>query len=468
VPDLICCYEEVDPVLPIFDRKRRRRIRLLEALQGIQYGGALSLDPDLPIDLAKEAADAARHFYDVILNPDPFLDVPLREFSSPPGVAEPPVVEGPAADFSLDDAALLAAPAPVDGASKGTVLIVPGGMASSLYDYAPHPPRHLWINTVALSTGRFYDLPLGEYRGPNYELDLKDPTVKIKPVGPIAQLYQYLSLALSLDGWTTRFFPYDWRKDMDNCRVAQRLMEVIKSGGSREPLHIITHSQGGMVARKALSDLASEMKCDEAKKRVGRIIMLGPANYGAFVTALAVGGDVKQIPISSMFPEPHGPVQGVLASFTALYQLMPWDTDRTQSYQDGFDIRTPAFWAGLDPGLIDGNRLERSFPTGAGTSWAGGIDTTCYNKQITVILGSHPFRKTPGGVRIVQGALRIHPRYGLPGDGWVPDIFAKLDDTTAYRATNVGHIRLPMAPKVILAIVDILDGKDPKLPGADG
>lgn len=445
---------------PKLDRHTRRRIRLLEALQGRDIDEVYRSDPDFRSDLALEAAYGAKHPDEALLTPDLFFGGralqhellhkkggprPVLFFGGPPSspsVVTPPSTPAMAKHFT---------------ASRGTVVIVPGGMASSLYDRGTANPGQIWLRIKALLKGRFSDLKLARYTNAQGEGD-QNANVKIEADGTVMGLYDRLVKALWNDNWTPVIAAYDWRKDMENNAVAECLKETIKAcaaGGNA--VHIITHSQGGIVGRKALQLLESEVGTATATSMVGKVIMLGPANYGAFVTALAVAGDFGEIPMIKMFPPPSQRAQPVLASFTALYQLMPWDENLAPSLKETIcDIRRPEFWKDLSPGAIDFDRLERAFPKG-GKPWASHIVTKSFNKHITVILGSRPFVDTPGGVQIVDGALQIDTRFGLPGDGWVPHKFSRLPGTKTYLARRIGHIWLPMADKVIQAVRDILN-----------
>jgi pimeloyl-ACP methyl ester carboxylesterase len=450
--------------MPTFDRHTRRRIRLFKALQGRHLHEVYRLESAVQRDLADEAAYGTIDPDNSLLTPELHVDLRrvVRWLHKKGGRAV--LGESPSSTSLVppDRVPTFAAESKVD---RGTVLIVPGGLASSLFNRGRIRRGLIWVNGIALGLGRFYALQLDRYLGPNKEVDLRYPNVLVKAIGAVPMLYDLLSAVLWISGWTPVVVGYDWRKDIENGLVAERLKKAIISHGAAGPVHIVTHSQGGMVARQALSTLASELGSAAATALVGKIIMLGPANYGAFVAALAIAGDLKEVPMAGMFPRPPRRVQSVLASFTALYQLMPWDDRRLKSlrYKD-FDIRRPDLWSRLSPAQIDPDRLERALPASGPPYWAQQIDTTCFNKQITVILGSRP-RPTPGGVRIVNGELEVHPGFPMRGDGWVPDRLAKLDGASAtYRSPGTGHVVLPMAADVIFGIRDILNNKTPNLP----
>lgn len=442
-----------------FDRDTRRRIRILRAVEGRQLHHAYLLDPALRKDLAREAAHGADDFDGSLITPELLVD--LRAFAAEmlEAKGDRPVFGAPPSAPS--EAALNLAKTPIFKAteSRGTVVIVPGGLASSLSDVGKVRPGPIWLSVLALTTGRrFPDLRLGRYAGPDPETDLASPDVSIAAISAFPMLYDSLSAALWAVGWTPQIFPYDWRKDMNNSEVARRLERVILRGGADGgPVHILTHSQGALVARQALKNLADAHGCDRVRDLVDKVIYLGPAIYGAFVAALAIAGSLKQIPISRLLPGSEAKSQAVLSTFTALYQLMPWDADLVSSLEEGgFDIRSASFWDRLSLGKIDPSRHARAFPP-SGMPWGEAIGTNCLDDRTRIILGSHPIRKTPGGVFFRRGRLKVNHKYDLEGDGWVPDILGKIPGVTTYKAPSTGHIRLPMANRVIKAVLRILD-----------
>jgi hypothetical protein len=421
-----------------FNKRTRRLLRLFKPLPGRMFHEEYFLDQRLREDLAQEAAFGAEHFDDAILTPELFVH--LR--GSTRKVMRPTVNRAN---------------------SKGTVIIVPGGLATELADKGDVRPGRIWLDPPALASGRFTDLQLAKYRGPNKEYDLHWPDVKIKALEAFPILYHPLFVELSNDGWTPEMFPYDWRKDMESGEVSGALKKKIESiATSTNPVHIFTHSQGALVARLAMQQL------DKAgnDSLVGKVILAGPANFGAFVAALGVADAVQEIPVCKMLTHPSLENQRVMASFTALYQLMPWDPGLATSLtKPRCDIRQRGFWKDQGLGQIDYDRHELAFPTG-GPPWGQKLNTDTYKKRITVIVGQNPFTKTAGGVHFEDGQLKVNRSGKLDGDGWVPDKLAILPNSPAYRASLTGHIGLPRAPKVIDAVLNILNDLPPGLPNA--
>src|SRR5258708_6338908 len=97
---------------------------------------------------------------------------------------------------------------------------------------------------------------------------------------PIEESYRQLrvrtALALEARRFTTEIFPVDWRKDLDIAarQLAIRLRDL---GTERRVIHVVAHSQGALVARRAIQ-LVGEA---EAQRTIAHLVLLGPVNYGS-------------------------------------------------------------------------------------------------------------------------------------------------------------------------------------------
>ena len=149
--------------------------------------------------------------------------------------------------------------------------------------------------------------------------------------------------------------------------------------------------------------------------------MLGPANYGSFDVALALADSIDQIPVCKILANPQIWAQQTIASFTAFYQLMPWNEYLVPSLTDGHDVR-PEFWVCSDPkrGAIETDRLDVADPPG-GTPWGEALDQAagCFNDHITIIVGSHPFKRDPRRSAFRQGPSGNRQILQLHEGGWV-------------------------------------------------
>ena len=70
-------------------------------------------------------------------------------------------------------------------------------------------------------------------------------------------LYDILEGWLDLSRFATLVYSYDWRKDVGHESVAQGLKTVIQGLTGYRKVHLVAHSLGGLVARKALQCLCA-------------------------------------------------------------------------------------------------------------------------------------------------------------------------------------------------------------------
>ena len=233
------------------DRHTRRRFRLIRALRRDHVHTAYLLDARVRHDLEAEAEYGASRFDAALITPDLLEDLEemiAMSLAAPAGrlvLGAPPPARVMAARRRSD--------------SNGTVLIVPGGAMSQLTDFAPSPPELMWINPAVVMSHDFTELALAPYVSPDQETDA-DSNVTIRPDGPLPLYYQSLEAILCAKGWNTEMFPYDWRKHIENRGVAIALKNrILALGSPSRPVHIVTHSQGGIVARAALMKLAQQI-----------------------------------------------------------------------------------------------------------------------------------------------------------------------------------------------------------------
>src|SRR5262249_37471924 len=135
--------------------------------------------------------------------------------------------------------------------SSADVLIVPGFMGSELVDDGPN--GLIWIDP------RLYTDP-----DQLLALELKretddDAGVPVRPRGAIPGLYAGLKYALEFSGYDVRTYGFDWRKHVD--AAAAPLAELIRERAAARPrqFHLVAHSQGSLVARRAIQMLGPDL-----------------------------------------------------------------------------------------------------------------------------------------------------------------------------------------------------------------
>lgn len=308
------------------------------------------------------------------------------------------------------------------------VIIVPGNFASTL----TRNGHLLWLNPVAMLEGGFEDMRLGAYTGPFTETEA-NPNNTIKPIGTLPFLYSLLENDLRFHGFDVHVFPYDFRKDTDF--LAMELIDFIASFNGK--VSLITHSQGGLVCRRAI-------QLNQAAN-VDRLIMMAPSISGTLVAAIALAGALQEVPFVGSLPMIGASPQPILKTFSALYQLLPWNETIMPSLSNpAMDIRKMDFWGNL----IDTIRFIKL------STYGSMINTDFFNNRMNIILGSgHP---TAGGVKINNGELTVDHAYDLPGDGFMAQVCSTIPGVKTDVFPGIGHLSLPMDIAVIHRIIGIL------------
>jgi pimeloyl-ACP methyl ester carboxylesterase len=422
--------------MSMMESSEERRRRLLVETQGRRLDEAFTHD-QIRADLEAESQDPDP---DSIVTPE--MVEQLNEYMDE--------LEG----AGIPAGVLTTEPTPTTRAlfSTDAVVVVPGFFASTLGDTRRGGLGLIWFDAVGLfRSNKFGALRLGKYDG--LESDL-NPDVKVVSTGAIPLIYDVLRLALEARRYTTAVYGVDWRKDLEIAAkgLHDRLIEL-GEGESPRPVHLVAHSQGAMVARRALQLLGAA----QATRIVKHLVLLGPANAGSFSAALALSGDHESIPmLRKLAFEPVDGFRSVFATMSGLYQLMPWDESRIPSLSDpAHAIGRAEFWRDKAP--VDETRLAKFY------GWAKEIDTAFFNDRTSVILGDYFGQKTPAGVAFgPNGKLVVTEQFD--GDGTVPHCNAVLPDTTTYLATGTDHPMLPTYRKIIDAVRAILNNTAPDLP----
>ena len=206
----------------------------------------------------------------------------------------------------------------------GNVMILPGLMGSALTVGRDGPGDPIWLSTWRIALGRIARLRLAPDG-----IHGADRLDEARPSGVLKRYYGELLLTLQR-GWNVRAFAYDWRKGLDEA--ADGLAEAIRrSFGEREPVHLLTHSMGGLVARVFIRrhpELWERMWDDESRApgaRGGRLVMLGTPNHGSHLAVQALSGLASTVRSLVRLDQRHDldAIRGIVASFPGLLQLLP-------------------------------------------------------------------------------------------------------------------------------------------------
>jgi len=128
-------------------------------------------------------------------------------------------------------------------AKKGNVVVVHGSMGAELTVGSSEggSGELTWVNAFRIMRGWLDRLRLSDDGRSEF-----NPRYPVSASGIMKRYYGELLLALA-ENWDVQAFWFDWRKDLD--LAANELNVKIDARFGSEPVHIVAHSMGGLVAR---------------------------------------------------------------------------------------------------------------------------------------------------------------------------------------------------------------------------
>ena len=318
----------------------------------------------------------------------------------------------------LRDLARDASTRPVRGGPR--VLILPGIMGSTLAKKGLLGIEDiLWINPVEIALGKLTSLKLNGAASPYHA------------AGALLLAYLKLKLRLRINGFDADFFPYDWRRSLED--LGADLANKIRQEPASQ-VSLVAHSMGGLVARMALP---------EAGEKVTRLIMLGTPNYGSFAPVQVIRATYDVVQKIAKLDLRHSAEElsgEVFNTFPGLYQMLP----------------SPEKFSAIDLYKADAWPAEGPQPRAdlLGKVKAVVDRLAPADSRFFLIAGIN--RDTVVGLRMNAGefAYDVSP----DGDGTVPLAFAQLVNIAPQQIYYVeeGHGNLPNNGAVESAVADLL------------
>jgi pimeloyl-ACP methyl ester carboxylesterase len=291
------------------------------------------------------------------------------------------------------------------------ILILPGIMGSKIGAVS----EVLWVDPLQIAAGRLtaLKLPAGK---------------SLRAVGVLLFSYARLKLQLEIDGRDASFHSYDWRLGLDElgAQLAARI------AADRQPVILVAHSMGGLVARMAARMLP--------KRLVRKLIMLGTPNEGSFASVQALRGTYPFVRRMSRLDRRHSAdylTAKVFHTFPGLYHMLPSPRGR-----GGIDLFDPRRWPADGPAPS-----EKILKTVAAVR----ASLAPVDSRMVHIVGVN--QETVIGVR--RTAAGFEYTMARDGDGTVPMALAMLPKLKSYFVDEL-HGNLANNPRVILAVVDLV------------
>ena len=207
---------------------------------------------------------------------------------------------------------------------RGNVVVLPGLMGSALHTIdARGNDEEIWLNLWQIARGR-----VGRLRLAADGVLQADPSYSTRPGKVLWKYYGELVLAMRRH-WRVLVFGFDWRKDLR--LAADGLLASINSQfGPDEPVHLVAHSMGGLVARSFIQRHPQRWRSmwsggADRRSRGGRLVMLGTPNHGSYLVPQVLCGladtvwKVERLDLT----RDMGGMLRVIHTFPGLYQLLP-------------------------------------------------------------------------------------------------------------------------------------------------
>ena len=295
---------------------------------------------------------------------------------------------------------------------------------------------------------------------------------RVEPDGPIGGTYDDLIERLA-DSHEVITFAYDWRRPIED--EARRLAQAVESallarGASGQPVRMIAHSMGGLVAR------AMQLEAPDTWKRLmahdgARLLMLGTPNDGSWAPMQTLSGDDTfgnaLVAFGSLFD--NGGARKMMAGMPGFIQLQAalldptLGLDKTSTWsdlarKDMEALRDRSIWHSEDAQrlvyewgappqevLDQAVALRRRLDAQLGT-----LGTDAH--KILLVVGHASF--TPAGFMIDKDGL-CYLNMPEGGDGRVTLASALLPGVRTWKV-NAEHGKLPDVSGAFAAYIELL------------
>ncbi|MDP2786113.1 MAG: hypothetical protein Q8O38_16205, partial [Sulfurimicrobium sp.] len=180
---------------------------------------------------------------------------------------------------------------------------------------------------------------------------LKVDAQGVTPDGWMDRNYEMLARHLA-ESHEVRPFSYDWRLSVTDAaaRFGQELDQAMLDASERgQPLRIVAHSMGGLVARLALKGRWDQFKAIPGS----RLLQLGTPNQGSHsIAAVLMARDDFVQTIERWFDWKHDMREflEIVRDFPGVLELLPWPEDNGKASDgvDYFDAKVWQTWYGED------------------------------------------------------------------------------------------------------------------------
>ena len=160
------------------------------------------------------------------------------------------------------------------------VVMLPGIMGSNLAAVSGNKRNRIWLDVSDLLKGRGRKLAM-------------DSNVKIEPAGVLDSPYEDFRDYLVRQGMHVMPVAYDWRLSLEEAVVLLRKVVSKRLAASNQPVYLIAHSMGGLVASLFIANDPDGWRT--LRDRGGRLVQAGTPNLGSYVILRILQGQEKLV-----------------------------------------------------------------------------------------------------------------------------------------------------------------------------
>jgi pimeloyl-ACP methyl ester carboxylesterase len=355
----------------------------------------------------------------------------LREIIRLAQIALPQALDpagiGPAIDPRVAEALLRELDGTIERSPAARrVYVLPGTLATELTRKSDG--RKVWIDPEHLTLGRgVSDLSMTPGQlGPPLEAG-----------APLAPVYGPIQTYLSLYGWDVVPWGYDWRGGVDD---AAHLFAAVLAN-EPQPVHLVTHSMGGLIVRRAVQ-MHPELMADPDRK-IERAVLIAPPFHGTLFGLQIVRGSFWGSPLMAAVGYGAGEIKRICCDLPGFAELLadpalfPWTRAIAQG-DGGFSD------AMLQHAADFGDALRN--PTGD----AAVADQALLARSSIVLCTTRP---TAVAVD-TEGTFT----WANAGDDCLPAASARVEGVAGYFGSTWTHSFLPTDPAVWRGVRAILEG----------
>lgn len=320
---------------------------------------------------------------------------------------------------------------------RGNVVVLHGILGGELTAQNPgESPAGIWVNVWRLLRGGFVKL----------SLDPADKPPAIEATGILKKYYGEQLLTLAAQGYAVRAYWYDWRLDIRE--LARRLSLRLEEWFPGQPVHLVAHSMGGLVARRYILDYHADWQ----RRKGGKLVMLGTPNHGSFAIPQLFSGMNSILKFLSAVDLGNSLSRylRVIRTFPSAYQMMP-----RPDFLQGAEAE---IWNLASYTVTPEQRLLDN----AGRFWKEmANDRTADPERMIYVAGVN--KPTAVAVKdVAKLGKSAGYEFSMEGDGTVPHRLSFLENSKGEKVpvyyADVEHDKMPNAEAVRDSVAALLDG----------